>query len=125
MKDPEKMVQTGESRLSRDVGDGESSRLQEFLGVANPHPQDLVKDGTAEFLAEGAFQRPARKPGVGDNVVHRQTAPEKVSLNVSQGCVDLGVFDRKDLSAFAGYDSFWRDPLRYLRRRFAINQGVQ
>jgi hypothetical protein len=125
VKDPEKMVQTGESGPSRDIGDRKRGGFQEFLGMVHSHPQNLVQHSALEFLAKGSFQGSPGKLSVGDDIVHRQVTAKKVSLDVAQGGADVRVFNGQDFSAFASHHSFWRDPLRDLWRWFAVNQRIE
>jgi hypothetical protein len=106
------MVQAGESRSDRNIGDRIGSRLQQFLRVIDSDPKDLMKYRSLQFVAKGPFQRSPRNPAVSSYIVHRQTASGEVLLNVPKGVCNVRVIDRENLRAFSRDHSFWHDTLR-------------
>jgi hypothetical protein len=107
MKDSEKMVQIREPGLSRNIGDREPGCLQELLRVVDSDTQYFVQHGAPELPTKRAFQRSPRQSRAGDDIVHRQIAPGKVSLDVSESGTHLRIFHRKNLGAVASDDSLW------------------
>src|SRR4029077_1960404 len=120
-----KMVQAGEPRLDRDIGDRMRGRLQEFLRVIDSYPKNLIKYRSLKLITKSTFQRSARNPAVGNDIVHRQIASGKVLLNVPERAGDVRVIDGENLGAFSCDHSLWRNSLGYLWRRTAIHQAVE
>src|ERR1700745_2584887 len=110
------MVQAGEPRPDRDIGDRMRGRLQEFLCVIDSYPKNLIKYRSLKLITKSTFQRSARNPAVGNNIVDRQIASGKVLLNVPERAGDIRVIYGENLGAFSRDHSLWCDSLRYLWR---------
>ena len=71
MKHSIKMVQAGESRSNRNIGDRMRCRLQELLRVIDSNSKNLMKYRSLKLVAKGALQRSPWNPAVSDYIVHR------------------------------------------------------
>ena len=71
MKHSIEMVQAGEARSDRDIGDRMRSRLQELLRVIDSNSKNLMQDRSLKLVAKGALQRSPWNPAVSDYIVHR------------------------------------------------------
>ncbi len=84
--------------------------------MIDSYPKNLIKYRSLKLITKSTFQRSARNPAVGNDIVHRQIASGKVLLNVAERAGDVRVIDGENLGAFSCDHSLWCDSLRYFWR---------
>lgn len=81
--------------------------------MADPNPQNLVKNCTLQFVSKRPFQSSPRYSTVTGNIVHRQTGSAKIVSDVVKRVPDVRIFDGEDVGAFSCYNSLWRNDSRF------------